>query len=118
MLGFPVSRANFVRIAGMNSIESQSRQFIPGALFSAQQTLQASFDGQTLGSGSGAQLGFLFGMDADAHVWLSPVGRDCNAPIPACHCVRAVGTLQPRAEPATSRLSLTCPFRPRKICHQ
>jgi hypothetical protein len=49
MLGLPVSRANFDRIAGMNSIESQCRQFILGALFSAQQTLQVSFDGQTLG---------------------------------------------------------------------
>jgi hypothetical protein len=52
MLGFPVSRANFDRIAGMNSIESQCRQFILGALFSAQQTLKVSFDGQTLGSGA------------------------------------------------------------------
>jgi len=59
----------------MNSIESQCRQFILGALFSAQQTLQVSFDGQTLGSDSGAQLGFQFGMDS--------LERDCNAPIPA-----------------------------------
>ena len=104
--------ANFDRIGGMNSIESQCRQFVLGALFSAQQALQVSFDGQTLGSGSGAQLGFLFGMDADAHVWPSPVGRDCNAPIPACHCVRAVGTFQPRAEPANSAPFIDLPFSP------
>jgi hypothetical protein len=67
MLALPVSSANFDRIAGMNSIEGQCRQFILGALFSAQQAFQVSFDGQTLGSGSGAQLGFQFGMDADAH---------------------------------------------------
>ena len=69
MLGFPITGARIDRIAGIESVESQRRQFILGALFSAYKALQVSFDGQALGLGSGAQLSFQFRMDADAHGW-------------------------------------------------
>src|ERR1017187_3349160 len=49
MLGFPITGARIDRIAGIESVESQRRQFILGALFSAYKALQVSFDGQALG---------------------------------------------------------------------
>jgi hypothetical protein len=118
MLGFPVSRANFDRIAGIHPIESQCRQFILGALFSALQTLQVSFEGQTLGSGSGAQLGFQFGWMLMLMCGHRPLREIVTRQFPLVIVYEPWGHSNLGRSPPTSRLSLTCPFHPRKICHQ
>jgi len=45
MLGFPISGANFNRIARINSLERQSRQFVFGALLGAYKAFQICLDG-------------------------------------------------------------------------
>src|ERR1022692_932839 len=45
MLSFPISTADFDRIAGFEPIKSEFRQFILCALLSAHKTLQVGFDG-------------------------------------------------------------------------
>ncbi len=91
MLGFPIPRANLNRLAGIESLESQRRQFILCTLVGAHKTLQVGFDCQALVLGSGAQLGFQFRMDGDAHARCPrPSERNCNSPFRGCHCLKSL----------------------------